>query len=351
MDETKDFHPGTPEFEGAADEAMAQIAWIGEHGTLTGFHAAQRAKNLAKGGDDRLGFVDVGDFLDAELPPPVPVLSQFADLGSKVGIFGPSKARKSFLGLQMAVSLASGQQLFGWEPVGRFKVGVMQFEITPAHYQRRVSRMLQSLRMDRGDVVGHIKILNGRGIGLDLTSQVDAELLAERVRELGIQVLIVDPAYKVFPGNENDAKDVGRFLAMLDVLANKTGALIVYLHHFAKGAAGDRATIDRGSGSGVWARDFDAALFLSPQKDDDDTLVVEPIARAYPPVAAFCVEFEDGRFVTSTAPPTVRTSADTRKDRRNFDELWPALATVLRGKEMQKGELLAALQKEGGMTR
>ena len=342
-DEVK-LRPGTPEGDAAADDVMARIAWIREHGSITGFHAARCDAQMNDGTRPRL--LGVGALLDARLQEPRPVLRDFVDLGSKLGIYGPSKARKSFLALQLAVELSAGRQFLAWEPTGRYKVAVLQFEIPAAHYRKRVTKMLHSLGIKRDDVVDHLFIMNGRGSGLDLTKPDDVRFLIQVLKEKGVQVVVIDPAYKVFPGDECSAQDVGKFLAALDVIANETEALIAYCHHFAKGAAGDRQTIDRGSGSGVWARDFDAALFCSPQKDTEDTLVIEPVARAYPPTDDFCVEFKDGRFIASNAPPIVQSSKDRRGDKRSVDDIVPLVVNVLRGKRMKRGDLEKAVRFE-----
>jgi len=344
MTESREYRPGTPEGDAAADEVMARIAWIREHGSITGFQAAHRDAQLNENGRAKL--MGLGELLDARLQEPRPVLRGFVDLGSKIGIYGPSKARKSFLALQLATTLAAGQDFLVWESTGQYKVAILQFEIPAAHYRKRVTKMMHSLGIKRELLDDWLFVMNGRGSGLDLTKPEDVRFLIKALIEKGIQIVIVDPAYKVFPGDECSAQDVGTFLASLDVIANETEALIAYCHHFAKGAAGDRQTIDRGSGSGVWARDFDAALFCSPQKDTDDTLVIEPVARAYPPTDDFCVEFKDGRFAESAAPPIVQTSSDRRGDKRTADDLVPIVVQVLRGKRLKRGELEAAVRAE-----
>ena len=49
------------------------------------------------------------------------------------------------------------------------------------------------------------------------------------------------------------------FCNSIDKIAN-TGASVIYAHHHSKGAQGAKASMDRASGSGVFARDADALL-------------------------------------------------------------------------------------------
>ena len=58
--------------------------------------------------------------------------------------------------------------------------------------------------------------------------------------------------------------------AGFDRIAQETGASVIYVHHFAKGYAGDRSSIDRGSGAGTFSRDPDAILTISPLEQTED---------------------------------------------------------------------------------
>jgi len=71
--------------------------------------------------------------------------------------------------------------------------------------------------------------------------------------------VILDPTYKLGIGDENAAEAVIRFTNAIDRIAN-AGASVIYAHHHSKGAQGAKASMDRASGSGVFARDADALL-------------------------------------------------------------------------------------------
>ena len=79
----------------------------------------------------------------------------------------------------------------------------------------------------------------------------------------------MDPIYKVNGGDENNAEAIGKFCALFDKIAEETGASMIYVHHHAKGSQGAKKAMDRGSGSGVFARDADAII-------DFATLVLDP---------------------------------------------------------------------------
>ena len=108
--------------------------------------------------------------------------------------------------------------------------------------------------------------LRGKALPLDKL----AEKVIRRCRGQNYKLIILDPLYKVQQGDENSAEAISLFCNSLDRIAHETGAAIVYDHHHPKGSSGDRKIIDRGSGSGVFARDADAICdlsFLSPSKE------------------------------------------------------------------------------------
>jgi RecA-family ATPase len=146
--------------------------------------------------------------------------------------------------------------------------------------------------LNRPDIGDRLHILNGRGMaGLDFGR------VATIAQKLQAEVVCFDPLYKLSSGDENSAQDMKPVLAEFDRLAETTGAAVVYVHHDAKGAASERDTRDRGAGSGVLARDYDACITMTAQRDNPDTAVVASLLRNYPPQDAFCATWEDGRFI------------------------------------------------------
>ncbi len=253
------------------------------------------------------------DLIDAaawlEMAPPAvdPVIEGLFDSGDKVPVIGSSKTRKTFFALQLALSIASGRGSFlGWRIPRPRRVLFAQMEVKPAHFQRRVHALARALDLSPAELrtgEGRLLVANLRGLKVDLVA------LAKLAKEHGAGVVILDPVYKLLTGDENAAADVKPFLAMLDRLTTDSGAAVLYVHHNAKGTAGDRETRDRGAGSGTIARDFDAALYLTEHRDGCGLLVLETLLRNYPPQPARVIDWQDGRFIERTdVDPAVKTS-------------------------------------------
>jgi hypothetical protein len=76
----------------------------------------------------------------------------------------------------------------------------------------------------------------------------------------------------------------------LERLATDTGAAVAFGAHFSKGNQAGKASIDRISGSGVYARDPDSIVILT-QHEDEGALTVEATLRNFPPMAPFVVKW------------------------------------------------------------
>jgi hypothetical protein len=110
-------------------------------------------------------------------------------------------------------------------------------------------------------------------------------------------LVIIDPTYKLLGiADENSATDITALLNMVDALATTTGAAVVLAGHFAKGNASAKETIDRISGSGVFARDPDS-LVIFTKHEEERAFVVEMVLRNLPPVAPFVVKWQYPLFV------------------------------------------------------
>ena len=89
-----------------------------------------------------------------------------------------------------------------------------------------------------------------------------APKLIRRAAKKDYIAIIIDPIYKVITGDENSADQMANFCNQFDKICNELGTAVIYCHHHSKGAQGGKRSMDRASGSGVFARDPDALLDL-----------------------------------------------------------------------------------------
>ncbi len=183
-------------------------------------------------------------------------------------ITGESKAGKTCLSQELAVCIAEGKPWLGKFKCEQGKVLYMNLEVEEASLFYRFKTIYDANEWKIGTNAHNIHPWNLRGKALPLDKLADKVI--RRCRGQNYKLIILDPLYKVQQGDENSAEAISLFCNSLDRIAHETGAAIVYDHHHPKGSSGDRKIIDRGSGSGVFARDADAICdlsFLSPSKE------------------------------------------------------------------------------------
>lgn len=250
----------------------------------------------------------VTDWIDNVLPPPDPVIVNVLDVGGKCMITASSKARKSFFTMQLAMSIASGIKFLKWEVVQRPTL-FLNLEINKIHAQRRVQRMKNAIGLNSA-AVSDMHLLNLRGKDFN----VKDPRFVDYVQKYQFGAVFFDPLYKVLrDGDENSAQDIKPYLAVFDAIAESTGAAVFYVHHCAKGTPGERAAIDRGAGSGILQRDFDAGILLN-EHAEEGLLACTTIQRNYAPQEDFSLRFEDDRFLIDDTPAKVRTGGSQRRD-------------------------------------
>jgi RecA-family ATPase len=143
----------------------------------------------------------------------------------------------------------------------------VDLETDPRTLQKRVSRVAEAKSADAKPVRENLTLWPLRGKSCSL-EEIAAELFC-RCKAGDFGMVIIDPAYMVQDGDENNAKDIREFFAKLDEICVNLECTVVISHHHSKGAQGLKSAIDRGSGSGVFGRAPDAVL-------DMTELILEP---------------------------------------------------------------------------
>jgi hypothetical protein len=300
--------------------------------------------------------VNAADWLDTEPPEPDQIIEDVFDVGDKLAIIGSSKMRKTFFLLQGLLCLAAGRPFLRWRVSKPRRVSHVQYEIQPAHYHRRLKRMCRALGITARDLGDRLQIINARGSGL--TGAEGIEKLALLVAPHHPEIISFDPLYKVATGAENAAEDAKVVLHAFDRLIEQTGAAVAYVHHDAKGFSGDRDIRDRGAGSNIIGRDYDACVTLTPHVTEEAAAVVEIMLRNYRPQEMFSIlwtEDEDHggyRFETQdTIAPTKQTSANGKaKDTVALTTYLPAALEIVQAAPLPVGVFLDALRVKTGLT-
>lgn len=128
--------------------------------------------------------------------------------------------------------------------------------------------------------------------GQETQSDTFLRSLADRTRNSGYSLIVLDPIYKLMAGqSENSSAGVGTLCHGIERLMEKSGAAVIYAHHFTKGNQAAKKPMDRMSGSGVFARDADTIITLT-EHEVEGCHVVETTLRNMPSPEPFVVEWD-----------------------------------------------------------
>lgn len=187
-----------------------------------------------------------------------PLIEGILREGHKMLIAGPSKAGKSFALIQLCISIAEGRPWFGFDCT-QGKVLYVNLELDRASCLHRFKDVYEALEQPPTNI-GNISIWNLRGKSLPMDQL--APKLIRRAQKRNYKAIIIDPIYKVITGDENSADQMANFCNQFDKVCTELKCAVIYCHHHSKGSQTGKRSMDRASGSGVFARDPDALLDL-----------------------------------------------------------------------------------------
>lgn len=188
--------------------------------------------------------------------------------GHKMLIAGPSKAGKSFLQIEMCIAIAEGRFWLGWGCT-KGRVMYVNLELDAASCLHRFRDVYDALGWEPRNL-RNIDIWNLRGKSVPMDKL--APKLIRRAAKKEYIAIVIDPIYKVITGDENSADQMANFCNQFDKVCTELGCAVIYCHHHSKGAQGGKRSMDRASGSGVFARDPDALLDLIELETTDDLM-------------------------------------------------------------------------------
>lgn len=267
-------------------DAMSEDFFFAEADRIVrGTSAAVRAESLK---------AETVEEFTATAPAPLdPIVANCFEAGDKVELIAPSKCRKSFYALDMALHVAAGFPFCGLAIPRPRRVLLVNLEIKRDWMKRRVLQRLGGYGLSAADLQGRLSLMNCRGQGGCVR-----DAILTRVKTLKPDFVIIDPRYKLMRPDEDENTGNGLIgiLNLLDALAEE-GAAVMIVSHDKKGDVKSQDIRDRGAGSNWAARDVDCRFVMTPKKNDEYGVEVAILARNYPPRPSLDLKAETGRFV------------------------------------------------------
>jgi hypothetical protein len=272
-----------------------------------------------------------------------------------VGVIGGApKCAKTWLGLDMALSVATGTPCLGKFAVPEpGPVLVYLAEDALLVVRERIEGMARHRGLDLDQV--QIYVITAPVLRLDRDR--DRTLLWETIRRLRPRLLLLDPLVRLHGIDENHAGDVAELLAYFRSLQRELGLSVVLVHHTRKNAADGVAAGQGLRGSGDIHAFGDSNLYLQRTKEN---LILSSEHRAAPASAPVYLELV--ATDTETTHLEVITELHDAKGRGLKEQVLDLLAqgqvltrTRLRDslgvKNERLGEVLESLERAGQVGR
>jgi len=278
-----------------------------------------------------------------------------------VGVIGGApKCCKSWLGLDLALSVASGTPALGRFPVVHPGPVLLHLaEDSPAVVRARLDGLCVHRSLDLGALPLHV--ITAFALRLDLSR--DQRRLADAVRQIRPGLLLLDPFVRLHRIDENSAADVSALLGYLRSLQREHDVAVVVVHHARKNGAGGGAAGQALRGSGDFHAWGDSNLYLRRLRDHIALSIEHRAAPSPEPLSLVLRSCEDEGApfahldVLDSGAEPADTLAPIGIDAAIFAALEAgpqsraALRAAVRVRNERLGSVLARLQASGRLER
>ena len=267
---------------------------------------------------------------------------------SAIGILAaPPKSYKTWLCLDMAISVASGTDCLGRYATQRGKVLYVPGEGRPERLRSRIEGIAQA----RGvEIDGLNLFVMEQANRLVLDNQAAQNRFEATLEKFKPDLVIIDPLRRLFDGDENASAAISPVLNFLTAMQQKYACAILVVHHTRKDSAGgatDGQSLRGSSDLYGWGESF---LYISKTKNgvrlvtehrDEESdvelhLKLEPSA----PSAVLAIDESIDAAPTEDAHPAVSKPSSQQRVIRGLSELGSASKTELRDHIQMKNETL-----------
>jgi len=229
-----------------------------------------------------------------------------------VGVLGGApKCCKSWLALDLAVSVASGTACLGaFDVDDPGPVLLYMAEDAAAVVKARLSGICRARHLDLASVPIHVITVPV----LRLDRGRDQARLRDAVRRCAPRLLILDPFVRLHRIDENDAGEVSALLGYLRTLQRQHDVAVLVVHHARKnGSGGAQAGLSlRGSGDfHAWG---DSNLYIRRQKDALLLTIEHRAAAAPDPLRLQLVVGDDADVHLAVAASDAPAELDVPRD-------------------------------------
>lgn len=189
-------------------------------------------------GADEPPLIDLRHAAEHE-PEPIDEIFQGFVVGSVGGFIAPGATGKSYWALEAALAIAcsvAGGDVLGLQPRKSGPVLYLSSEDPSSILEHRLHHIFKCIsQAAREDIYKNMTLRQVMGYKIDLMDRADMQKLL-RWSE-GKRLVVIDTISRFHCLDENKNSEMSLVLKQLEMLARKTGAAVLFLHHVDKGSA------------------------------------------------------------------------------------------------------------------
>ena len=238
----------------AKSDKDASALWLRVGGDRTTFMAELLRLPVAPvtppaGQEPPLIPVPLEDFMEQNPELPAPVVHGLMREGETMNIIANTKVGKSWLAMDLALSVATGRPWLATFPTARGRVLVIDNELLPGVLARRPGLVAAARGIPPEEYKGMIDILSLRGRLRPLDRMAD---FFDALDPGAYKVIVLDAWYRFLPPDvsENGNGEVAQIYNTIDKYAGRIGASCVPIHHATMATSPTRKSPTWGPGPG-----------------------------------------------------------------------------------------------------
>lgn len=241
-----------------------------------------------------------------------PVIYSLLREGETMNLVAPPKTGKSWLAVDLAIAVASGQQWLGQFRTVQGDVLVIDNELHEETIAHRIPKVGLARNLGAEAYADHVCVTSLRG---RLKSIPAMGGFFEAIEPGRFKVIIIDALYRVLPSeiDENSNAEMAQVYNTIDRYADRLRCCFVLIHHSSKGNQSQKNVTDIGAGAGSQSRAADAHVVLR-QHEENGVVVFEAAVRSWPPVEPTCLRWNFP--VWQPAPDLDPTALRSERPRR-----------------------------------
>jgi hypothetical protein len=269
-------------------------------------------------------FVNVAELSKSHPTLREPIIDGLLRAGETMNVIAPPKTNKSFLVLDLSISMAANRMWLGRFPVIGGPVLILDNELHPSTMANRIPKVASARGVLLSELSKNLFVDNLRGRLRDIYAM---ESYFRAVEPGQFRLIILDAFYRFLPAgtDENSNGDLAAIYNQIDRYADRLKCAFVLIHHASKGIQAGKSVTDVGAGAGSQSRAADSHVILR-QHEEDNAVVFEAAVRSRAPVPPMCLrwEFPVWHLADDLDPANLRQENKRRRVAETPDEDKPA---------------------------